>query len=256
MHANSFRGILLGTLLVPLVMLPPPHALAQQTQVSRYLGVLAYIQDGDIWVKALPNGQAKRLTTDRGNRSPRWSPSDRWLAYRKGDQLWLAHRSGGDARVLNNGGAVGFFGWSPAADTLAYTTATKHLRVARGSGWHERELVAQVASDTDRMVWSPDGTWVVYVDEEWGLSKVSANGGVPRKLYTWGGLAWTRLAAGEQQKLCESGVRVAWCQEDSPRPGEPLLAAWESLGAAATVTPDQVSGVYLSHHRKPRWGER
>jgi Tol biopolymer transport system component len=47
------------------------------TPVPANLGKLAYLQEGDIWVKDLPDGHARQLTTGGHSREPRWSPSGR-----------------------------------------------------------------------------------------------------------------------------------------------------------------------------------
>lgn len=54
------------------------------------LGKLAYVQDGDIWVKDLPAGEARRLTHDGSNWRPRWSPSGEWLAWAMQLSVWMA----------------------------------------------------------------------------------------------------------------------------------------------------------------------
>jgi hypothetical protein len=76
---------------------PTGTAAPQPTPTSGVgLGKLAYVQGGDIRVKALPDGEPLRLTTDGQNREPRWSPSGEWLAFRKGDdQVWVMRADGG-----------------------------------------------------------------------------------------------------------------------------------------------------------------
>lgn len=44
---------------------------------------VAFVREGDIWVKHLPDGEERRLTKDGDNDSPRWSPSGAWLAFVK-----------------------------------------------------------------------------------------------------------------------------------------------------------------------------
>jgi Tol biopolymer transport system component/outer membrane lipoprotein-sorting protein len=157
------------------------------------LGKLAYVQGGDIWVQALPNGELRRLTTDGRNYAPRWSPSGRWLAFRKGDyQVWIVHADGGGAYPLNGGAAVSAFAWAPAQDRLAYVAAGSELRVATANGDQPVTLVSPSPDvEIGRIAWSPDGAWLAYERREleagrpptMGLWKVSAEGGEPVRLY-------------------------------------------------------------------------
>jgi Tol biopolymer transport system component len=164
------------------------------------LGKLAYVQGGDIWVKALPDGELQRLTSDGRNREPRWSPSSQWLAFRKGDhQVWLMSADGNGAHVLNEGAAVDAFAWAPVSDRLAYV-ANGEMRAINADGTDPATLVPQSLPDRDpgqvgHIAWSPDGAWTAY---EWvepppdqpltyeGLWKVSSDGRQRAELYASG----------------------------------------------------------------------
>ena len=56
-------------------------------QKEKDLASVAYIQGGNLWVKKLPEGEAKQPITSGKITNPRWSPSGQWLAYLKGGQL-------------------------------------------------------------------------------------------------------------------------------------------------------------------------
>jgi Tol biopolymer transport system component len=89
-----------------------PSASALATQVATLaisasrptpsLVKLAYLRGGDIWVKALPDGEPQRVTTDARSGVPRWSPSGEWLAFRKGEigAMWARVREGGSRRII------------------------------------------------------------------------------------------------------------------------------------------------------------
>ncbi len=100
--------------------------------VRPQLGKVAYVQAGDIWVKELPDGEARRITQDGKNDTPLWSPSGEWLAFRKGKQVWVARASGADAHQVQ-GDDVGQYSWSPTSDRLAYVT-TEGLFVVDADG--------------------------------------------------------------------------------------------------------------------------
>ncbi|MBC7250871.1 MAG: PD40 domain-containing protein [Anaerolineae bacterium] len=170
------------------------------------LGKVAYVQGGDIWVKALPDGKPQRLTTDGRNNTPRWSPSGEWIAFRKGDygQVWVMRADGSDARSLETPPDAAF-AWSPVTDRLAYADIDR-LLVIHPDGSETLTPVSgpQVNPPTPpppeaqrigRIAWSPDGHWIAY---EWqrqqpdqppiyqGLWKVSANGEQLTELYISG----------------------------------------------------------------------
>lgn len=129
MKANVLKGLFIGILLLTGVVLATGHAVMQEEAGSNPLGMLAYIQGGHLWVKALPDGQAKRLSTDGETSNSRWSPSGEWLAYLKGSEFWVVQRSGADAKVLNSG--VIHFAWSPDGKCIAYVAAPEE---AAGGG--------------------------------------------------------------------------------------------------------------------------
>ncbi len=160
------------------------------------LGRVAYVQGGDIWVKLLPDDRPQRLTTDGRNRSPAWSPSGNWLAFRKEryvvieretlcdtpnmrrelcresaselqQQVWLVEEDGSNARPLNQNLSVEGFAWSPVRDRLAYVTTSGQLQAVNGDGTNLATLFAASTVDHSpgkigRIAWSPDGAWIAY----------------------------------------------------------------------------------------------
>jgi len=180
------------------------------------LGKLAYVQGGDIWVKALPDGEPQRLTTDGRNSAPRWSPSGKWLAFRKGDyQVWLISADSNSAHFLNEGAAVDAFAWAPADDRLAYVAAAG-LQVISADGAVPVTLVppslpGHGPGRMGRIAWSPDGDWIAWGWEEWQ----------PGQPLTYQGL-WRVSADGEQ--LAELYVSGA------PEKGDAILAGWSLDG--------------------------
>ncbi|MDP2743535.1 MAG: hypothetical protein Q8P00_00520, partial [Dehalococcoidia bacterium] len=130
------------------------------------LGKLAFIQGGDIWVKALPDGEAQRLTRDGHNSTPRWSPSGEWLSFQKDDQtVWIVRETGADAHQVGPDLKVQV-SWSPSADQFAYNSlGGVYLVDVDGSG--KRELVPAPgkepgAATAGSLVWSPDGQWIAF----------------------------------------------------------------------------------------------
>jgi DNA-binding CsgD family transcriptional regulator len=88
-------------------------------------GKLAYIHDGDIWTKQLPDGTPQQITTDGRSFAPAWSPSGDWLLFQRRandstSECWLMRANGTDARRIDGGADCA---WSPVGDTFAAVQA-------------------------------------------------------------------------------------------------------------------------------------
>ncbi|NPV07968.1 MAG: LysM peptidoglycan-binding domain-containing protein [Anaerolineae bacterium] len=189
------------------------------------LGKLAYVQGGDIWTRALPDGEPHRLTQDGLNREPRWSRSGEWLAYLKDEQslLWIMRRDGSEGRQV----AVlpdGVFAWSPVADMLAYVDGQGlHLMSPEQEGFTTLVPTQPVAPPTPdpntglaqpsirRIAWSPDGGWVAC---QWHTQRK----GEP---LLGQGIGIVSADGRETRSLVEASV---------PGEGEAILAGWTSDG--------------------------
>jgi len=215
------------------------------------LGRIAYVQGGDIWIKSLPDGQPARLTNDGRNSEPRWSPSGRWLAFRKDrtvilqeecdmpkpqrefcresvwqEQLWLVETSQdtGEAapstlRQLNEGLTVKAFAWSPVCDRLAYVDAFGSLRAVDGGSGRESELLSKPRSDAvGAIVWSPDGASIGF---EYSRNRAGAEG--PER-----GLWKISSGGGEPSPLYIAATGQS----------EPRLAAWSPTGRSLLFWQD------------------
>ncbi len=140
--------------------------------VTSALGKIAYVQDGDIWTKALPDGKAQPITHFADNRTatesysaPAWSPSGGWLAYNKNNQPGVMRADGSAARAL-----PGAATWSPVADRLAYTDGAGDVIVenADGSGRRTVATPERNTSGDDGVsppVWSADGSELAYTEQ-------------------------------------------------------------------------------------------
>lgn len=136
------------------------------------LGKLAYVQGGDIWVKALPDGEPQRLTTDGRNSKPRWSPSGDWLTFHKEDAVWIMRADGTDARYIP-AASLRHYAWSPVADRLAYIDNQSNLRIIEEGALNTRSLgegnvrlrldVEEQPPTIHGLAWSPDGRRLAYV---------------------------------------------------------------------------------------------
>lgn len=164
------------------------------TPVPR-LGKLAYISGGDIWTKRLPDGKARRLTRDGRDLDPVWSPSGRWIAFERSQELWVMRTNGSDKRSLGpvSQGMEPQVAWSPAADRLAYVTGGGLTEVS-ASGSQHCQLVSpspRAGNGVQAIAWSPNGQWLAYEDlqrpgiraTEQGLWRIRVCQGTPKKVY-------------------------------------------------------------------------
>jgi hypothetical protein len=146
---------------------------------SSSLGKIAYVLDGDIWTKTLPNGAPHNIThltaADRAANTtywrPAWSPSGAWLIVWKGKQPGVMRSDGSDARLYN----VPAVAWSPTNDQLAYNpsgnaqSGSQGLVVEDATGLN-RDVIARCfapAGETCGMTditWRSDGSEVAYVE--------------------------------------------------------------------------------------------
>jgi dipeptidyl aminopeptidase/acylaminoacyl peptidase len=91
-------------------------------------------RDTDLWMASWDGSQQIQLTStaESGESQPRWSPDGRYLAFlasrgdeeekKKGSQVWLLNRAGGEAQKLTDiKGGVADYAWSPDSKRLVLT---------------------------------------------------------------------------------------------------------------------------------------
>lgn len=130
-------------------------------------GLLAFVRQGDLWLLDLASTDPPRPLTSLGDvDTPRWSPSGRWLAFRRQDgELWLVDVTGASPSPLADGLPVTAFAWSPRRDTLAYVVEGRELWLIDAGSLTPRRLLraAEVGPQATlgRMVWNPVNEWLI-----------------------------------------------------------------------------------------------
>ncbi|MPZ49585.1 MAG: hypothetical protein GEU75_09860 [Dehalococcoidia bacterium] len=136
------------------------------------LGKLAYIQNGDLWLMALPDGTPLQITTGGQASSPLWSADGDWLAFSEGEapnaEYWLMRSDGSGKRRLDDRVI-----WSPKGNRAAYIAANGDIVVETADGSAKQTAATTslrpVNAPTDwrgasfsDLAWSPDGDTLAF----------------------------------------------------------------------------------------------
>jgi len=171
-----------------LVPFDPGVPNAMQPALSRDGKWLAFASRGaqgtrpDIWMKPMPRGAPRRVTTGEANDEPSLSPDGAWLAFhstRAPAGVYVQPAGGGAARLLAEGGRSPRF--SPDGKWIAYLNTSESggdvlapntrmlFRVPAQGGAPVR--LAHNVSAVQGLAWSPDsrGIYVLALGEELAL---------------------------------------------------------------------------------------
>jgi Tol biopolymer transport system component/DNA-binding CsgD family transcriptional regulator len=213
------------------------------------LGKLAYVQDGDIWTKQLPDGTPRRLTSDGHDSFPHWSHSGDWLLFRRVVQpraeteVWLMRADGSSPRQLDvpSGNIV----WSPADDRFAFIDAGGDLAIEDADGSNQRVLVKHNAggpgTDDDETLagprWSPDGKTLAF--SRW--SRINT-------LYS--GLWRVDVASGSASELAGAATPPGATQEAG---GLMLTSSWSPDGQDVYFWRSPIFSASIQADGLPLW---
>jgi Tol biopolymer transport system component/DNA-binding CsgD family transcriptional regulator len=190
------------------------------------LGRVAYIQDGDLWVKDLPSGAARQLTHGGMSLHPQMSSDGEWIAFFRADPpvspaiagltMHVIRRDGSGEHALDNSGPVS---WSPAGATLAMTLTDGSLVTERADGTGRRVLVPPLAGASDRTRrqnprWSQDGAWLAFEE--------SRQDQPPSTLIGYEGVRAVRTDGTDEHEVFSNGT---------PAAGQVILRGWAGDGS-------------------------
>jgi dipeptidyl aminopeptidase/acylaminoacyl peptidase len=77
------------------------------------LGLLAYVDRETLWLRALPDGTPRPLTTGRQITGPKFSPTGEWISFQDGDLEWIVSTDGKFRKQWGAGS------WIPGRDEAA-----------------------------------------------------------------------------------------------------------------------------------------
>jgi len=140
-------------------------ACAAAGPAAEFLGKVAFLRDGDIWIQDIPDGTARKVTTSGKAAYPTLSASGRWLSYNEGTSTYIVDITNpqNPRKILAEFLTTK---WSPTADVLAYTRSSGGLILTQAGRWEEKLLVRDLPnswSTIDNFAWSPDGKQLAFV---------------------------------------------------------------------------------------------
>lgn len=226
-------------------------------QASTALGEIAFISDGNLWLRSLPDGEPRQMTSDGGNNRPRWSASGEWIALSRNDgHVWVVRENGENAIDLLDSGPSSTFAWSPITDTLALITPAGNLSVVSPPDWHSRMVTPLQSGESSlyAFAWSPDGEWIAFSQTR--LLSEPQPGEVPHR---YSAIYKVRVDGGDRFELVNGGdpsdsglILAGWSRDsrtvyywldtlfsDSLRAdGTSMYAVSDDMPPALLITPD------------------
>ncbi|MCL4866021.1 MAG: PD40 domain-containing protein [Gemmatimonadales bacterium] len=225
---ERLEGGITRSLLVPLDGSPPrpladmPGASAWGTPSPDGSQLVMQVTRGGqttIWVRALPDGEPRQLTTE-GFEDPQtpfaWSPDGRSILYesrRTGtSDLWVIDATSGEQRQLTNDVRDDYQGrWSPDGQRVLFVSTRggqQDLWVVPASGGPATRMTNDLAQENNP-TWAPDGTRILFDvnDSRVSLGVASLDGTAPRTLAAWDGelLIDVQVSPDGQQVLFTGG---------------------------------------------------
>ncbi|MHC9543186.1 MAG: TolB family protein [Vulcanimicrobiota bacterium] len=151
-------------------------------------GVIAYICKGDLWIKDLSGGNARKLAYGEGIIRPRFSCSGKWISYRiyglEKDELWLIRSDGTSKLKVADMGLSGNHTWSPEEDVVAYIGKDDRLHLYDAEKRTDRSLIK--FSHDSLFSWSHDGMRLALEFSAVSIGTVNADGTRVKEVYSMG----------------------------------------------------------------------
>jgi dipeptidyl aminopeptidase/acylaminoacyl peptidase len=118
-------------------------------------GKLAFVNDGNIWIKALPDGMPIQVSQGGGAEFPQWSPSGHWLTFHQNKKIVAVSDSRERREITADRSA-----WSPYRDELAFVDQDGLCVIRLDAGDQQKRVVLRnsASAQVSGFAWSPDST--------------------------------------------------------------------------------------------------
>src|SRR5262249_52308569 len=116
---------------------------------------LAFVRDGNIWIKRLPDEVPVQLIQGGGAERPEWSPSGHWLTYRQNQKTVALSNEGRRVEITVDQSV-----WSPQRDELAFIDKDGLCVLPLDGSDGQKRIVLKnsTAVQVFGFAWSPDAT--------------------------------------------------------------------------------------------------
>ena len=165
------RALILLTALVAVAATLALYLIVIAGETSRVSGRVAYVVDGNLFIKELPDGEPRQITAENNAQHPRWSSTGEWLAYNTeppilaagGSQAWVTNAATGEIRE------AGFPAvWAPQHDYFLTRVDNEsldyHIVTADGTVLHVLEQPRERGARTlSSVMWTADGEGIAYI---------------------------------------------------------------------------------------------
>jgi len=128
---------------------------------------------GEVFTVPEKNGPTRNLTRTSGvhERSPRWSPDGRWIAYISDatgeDEIYIQPQDGGEPQQLTTGGSVYKYSlvWSPDSGKILWSDREQKLHYVDVASKKTTQVAYSPRWEIRQYVWSPDSRWIAFVQQ-------------------------------------------------------------------------------------------
>ncbi len=235
---------------------------ASDPQISPNGGNVIYVRNfkdimtdknrSNLWMIDAGGGNHRPLTTGMQNdRSPRWSPDGKKLAYvsakEESSQLYLRWMDNGmEARLSNLASSPSGLTWSPDGKWIAFTmfvegsgpSLVKMPAKPKGAKWNAPPKYIE------KMKFKADGSPSILPDGNRHVFVLSAEGGTPRQItegaYNYGGISWS---PDSKSILVSANLQSNWeYQPNDNEVHEIEVATGELKTLTSRIGPDNVVG--------------
>jgi Tol biopolymer transport system component len=114
---------------------------------------LAYVHQGNVWIKGFPDGLPRQLSEGGGATDPEWSPSGQWLKFLKNGTIVVVSQTGIRKELTGQQSA-----WSPQRDELAFIDQDGLCVLSFDTGEEPKRVVLRASAEAriSGFAWSPD----------------------------------------------------------------------------------------------------